>query len=158
MNLLAVSLLTLVSAGGTQSAPYRIPAGNPARINACTFLTRDLVAKFATVDDKKKLDLPPEEIPVGNGSHCEYAGIGLGINSLPSADRMRKSPPKDWVAVSGVGDAAYFYSVQNALAQLAVWSGSHNFGILMNVPVGGKAEQLKPKMIELANLIIPKLK
>lgn len=158
MNVLILSLLAVLSADGTQSPRFKMPAGNPSRINACTFLTRDLVAKFVTVDDKKKLDLPPEETAVGNGSHCDYAGIGLGINSLADAARMRKSPPKDWVPVSGVGDAAYFHHVQNALAELMVWSGPHVFGVLLNVPVGGQAEQLKPKMIELANLIIPKLK
>jgi hypothetical protein len=41
---------------------------------------------------------------------------------------------------------------------LAVWSGTHHFGILMEVPVGGTAEQLKPNMIQLANLVIPHLK
>ena len=71
---------------------------------------------------------------------------------------MRKSPGSGWVPVTGVGDAAFFHNVQNALAELFVWSGSHHFGILIDVPAGSAAEQLKPHMIEVANRIVPKLR
>jgi len=75
-----------------------------------------------------------------------------------SADRMRKAPAPDWVPIGGVGDTAYFHNVQNALAEMFVWSGSRHFGILIEVPAGSTSEQLKPTMIQVANLIIPKLK
>jgi len=51
-----------------------------------------------------------------------------------------------------------FHNVQNALAELFVWSGSHHFGILIEVPDGSTAEQLKPHMIQVAKQIAPKLR
>ena len=93
-----------------------------------------------------------------NGSQCDIGGLILQIDPFAGADQMRKSPRKDWVPVSGAGETAYFHAVQNFVAELIVWSGPRHFGILMDVPAGGTAEQIKPKLIELANAIIPKLK
>jgi hypothetical protein len=159
MTVIILSLLAVVSSvGGTPSFAQK-PAGNPARINACTILTRDVAAKATTAASKTVLKSTPEERPVGlNGSYCDYGGIGLQIDPFAGADRIRQSPEKNWVPVSGVGDTAYFYNVRDFFAELIVWSGSHHFAIQMEVPAGGTAEQLKPNTIQLANLIIPKLK
>ena len=158
MNVLILSLLAVMSTATPSSGQK--PAGNPARINACTILTPDMAAKFAAAT-KTKVKSPPTEGPVGvNGSQCDYGGVGLHVEPLSTvgADRMRKSPGTDWVPVTGVGDTAYFHNVKNALAEMVVWSGSRHFGILIDVPAGSTSEQLKPKMIELANQIVPKLK
>ena len=115
INVLILSVLAVVSADG-RSLRDQKPAGNPPRINACTILTPDIVAKFTTAV-KTTVESKPTETPVGvNGSFCDYGGIGLQIDPFAtvSADRMRKSPTKDWVPVSGVGDTAYFHNVKNA--------------------------------------------
>lgn len=157
MNAVTLSVLVLVSASGATS-PDQKPAGNPARINACAVLTRDVAARVVT--DKAALDGRPVETPAGSsGSQCEYAGIILQINPFAaSAARMRKSPEKDWVPLGGVGDTAYFHHVKDVVAELIVWTGPHHFGVLMDVPAGSTAEKMKPTLVQLANLIIPKLK
>lgn len=160
MTVLILSLLAVVSAADAPSSSAQKAAGNPPRINACTVLTPDVVAQFTTAT-RTKMKTPPTETPVGvNGSQCDYGGIGLQIDPFAtvSADRMRKAPAPDWVPIRGVGDTAYFHNVQNALAEMFVWSGSRHFGILIEVPAGSTSEQLKPTMIQVANLIIPKLK
>jgi hypothetical protein len=157
MNVLLVSLLAVVGAVGAPPSSDQRPPGNQARINACTVFTRDMVATITT--DKKVLSATPKETPAGvNGSQCDIGGIELHLDTMADADRMRKSPRVNWVPLSGVGETAYFHNVQNYMVELIVWSGSHHFGILMEVPVGSKGEQFKPKLIELANQIVPKLK
>jgi len=160
MNIIILSLLAAVSALGAAPSSDQNPAGASARINACTVLLPDVAATFATATNTK-VKSPPAEAPVGvNGSSCDYGAIALHINpfAVVSAERMRKSPQKDWVPVSGVGDAAYLHSVQDVLAEMLVWRGSHHFGILVDVPAGSTAEQIKPHIIQVANQIIPRLK
>jgi hypothetical protein len=159
MTFLLLSVLAVVSAAGAPT-PSDQAARTPPRVNACTILTPEMAAKFATAV-KKKIKTPPAETPVGvNGSQCDYEAIMLQIDPLAtvSADRRRKTPGRDWVPLSGVGDTAYFHGVQDALAEVLVWTGAHHFGILIDVPVGSTAEQLKPSLIEIANLIVPRLK
>ena len=160
MSALILSLVAVVSAVGAASSFHQKPGNSPARIDACTILTPDMVATFATAT-KTKMKAPPSASPIGvNGSQCDYGSIALHIDPFAtvSADRMRKSPNSNWVAVTGVGDAAFFHNVQNAMVEMIVWSGSHHFGILMDVPAGSAAEQLKPHMIQMAKLIVPKLR
>ena len=159
MSALILSLVVVVSAVGASSSHQR-PGNSPARIDACTVLTPDMVATFATAT-RTKMTTTPSGSPIGvNGSQCDYGGIALHIDPFAtvSADRMRKSPNSDWVPVTGVGDAAFFHNVQNAMAEMLVWSGSHHFGILMDVPAGSAPEQLKTHMIQVAKLIVPKLR
>lgn len=154
MTPIFVLLLTVFAADGSLAVADQ----KPARINACTVLTREMVTSIATAT-KAKMNSQPAEAPVGiNGSSCDYGGIQLQVDPFAAADQMRKSPRKDWEPVSGVGDTAYFHNVRDFMAELLVWSGSHHFGILMDVPVGAKAEQIKPHMIQAANQIASKLK
>ena len=154
-SLAVVHLATAASSGQAKSAP----AGNPNRINACTFLTREVVTKIAPPPNKFVLDIPPREEPIGaNGSACNYASIGLQIDPFPKADALRKSPRKDWQPVSGVGDTAFFHPNRTYFAELIVWSGTHHFTIQMSVPSGSTPDKEKPKTIELARTIIAKLK
>lgn len=160
MSVLIALLLAGVSAVAGPPSSDQKAAGNPARLNACTVLTPDIVAMF-TAATKATIKSPPTESPISvHGSQCDYGAIGLHIDPFAavSADRMRKTPAKDWVPISGVGDAAYFHNVQNVMAELLVWSGSRHVGILIDVPPGSTAEQLKPAAIEVARQIIPKLR
>lgn len=159
MSVLVLSLLAVASAVGAVPSVGQTPAGNPARLNACAVLTRDMVDKVAVAAAKATVTSAPTATPVGvNGSQCDYGGITLQIDPFAGADRMRKTPAKDWVPVSGVGETAYFHNVRDFMAELIVWSGSHHFGVLMDVPVGSTAEQIKPNLVQLASLIVPKLK
>jgi hypothetical protein len=160
MSVLIFSLLAGLSTVSAAPSSHQKPGNNPARVDACTILTPDIAAKVATAT-KTKMNTPPEASPVGvNGSQCDYGSIALHLDPFAtvSADRMRKSPNRDWVPVTGVGDAAFFHDVQSVMVEMIVWSGSHHFGILMNVPAGSTSEQLKPHMIQVANLIVPKLR
>ena len=126
MNVLILSLLAVVSTVGAAPAFDQKPAGNPTRINACTILTPDVVAKFTTAT-KMKATSAPTDAPIGvKGSQCDYSGIALHIDPFATvtADRMRKSPDKDWAQISGVGETAYFQNVKDAFAEVFVWTGS----------------------------------
>jgi hypothetical protein len=159
MNVFVLSLLAAVSAAGAPPPSDQKPAGNPARLNACTVLTRDMLDKLAPPAAKAALKTPSGDTAVGvNGSQCDYGGLMFQIDPFAGADRMRKTPAKDWAPVSGVGETAYFHNVRDLMVELLVWSGSHHFGLMMDVPEGSTAEQVKPNLIQLANLIIPKLK
>jgi hypothetical protein len=82
----------------------------------------------------------------------------LQTDPFGRAEELRKSPGKEWQGVSGVGDTAYFRNNRNDYAELMVWTGAHHFTIQFGVPVGSTPEAIKPKTIELANAIIPKLR
>ncbi len=157
MNAVTLSLLVLVSASAVPTTDQK-PAANAPRVSACAVFTREVAAKVVT--SKAALDSRPVETPAGaRGSQCEYAGIIVQIDSFAgNGEAMRKSPRKEWTPLAGVGDAAYFNNVKDVVAEVIVWTGSHHFGVLMDVPTGSTAEQIKPALIQVANLIIPKLK
>ena len=162
MRLTVASLLAVVcltSVGAASQAPAGATAGKPA-IRACTLLTRELVTKFSSnPNGPAHLLLPPEEDLIGtHGSGCQYGGIYLQVNPFARADGLRKSPGKEWQAVAGVGDTAFFRSNRNMWAEVMVWTGTHHFTIQMDVPTGATAESIKPTAIALANALVPKLR
>jgi hypothetical protein len=150
---LATNGVAMAQAGAT-------PAAGTPQIRACALLTRELVTQFGANANAKLLDLiPPQEEQVGaGGSGCEYGGIYLQIDPFGRGAQLRKAPAQDWLAVSGVGETAYFHNNRNHYAELMVWSGAHHFTIQMSVPSGATAESIKPKTIGLANALIPQLR
>ena len=154
-----LAFVCLASDGAAAQAPGGATAGKPA-IRACTLLTREVVTKFSTTQNKRLLDLiPPEEDQIGtHGTGCSYGGIYLQIDPFVRSEQLRKSPGKEWQSVAGVGDTAFFRSNRDMYAELMVWTGSHHFTIQMSVPSGGTAESVKPTTIALANALIPKLR
>jgi hypothetical protein len=148
----------LAAAGPAVAQSGKPPSGKPA-IRACEVLTRDMVAKYDTHDAKLRALIPREEEAIGShGSSCDDGGIMIQVNPFLRSDDLRKSPPKDWQAVSGVGDTAYFHNNGNRWAELMVWTGSHHFTIQLSVPNGGTAESIKPNTIGLATAVIARLK
>ena len=127
---------------------------------ACGLLTREIVTKYSASPNPRLLDvIPPQGDQIGaNGSGCEYGGIYLQIDPFANPDYYRKTPQKDWQAVSGVGDLAYFRNNKNNYAELMVFAGGHHFTIQMSVPMGGNADAIKSNTIGLANALIPKLR
>ena len=161
MRLIVASLLVVgcVSAPAAFQTSGGAAAGKP-RLRACALLTRELIDKFATAESKRVLHLvPPQEDMLGaHGSACEYGGIGFQIDPFARPEEIRKSLGKEWQAVAGVGDTAYFRSNRNNYAELMVWTGTHHFTIQMSVPTGATAESIRPNTIGLANALIPKLR
>lgn len=158
MNLIVLVLVAVASALEMPLHDQK-PGANPARINACSFLTREVVMKVNPPANKYALAIPAAEEPVGpHGSYCEYGGIGLQIDPFVRSEDLRKAPGKEWQAVSGLGDTAWFRDNKGNFAELMVWTGAHHFTIQMSIPMGGTAEKMKPNTLELANTIIPKLK
>ena len=160
MRFVVSSMLVVICAAPSSAAAQAsgAAAGKPA-ISACALLTREMVSKFATLDKSVIFLVPPQEDAIGtHGSACEYGGIGLQIDPFVRSETLRKSPGKDWQAVPGVGDTAFFRDNRGLFAELMVWTGNHHFTIQMSVPMGGKAESIKPNTIGLANALIPKLR
>ena len=145
------------------ASPSAAQSGNPSSgrsaIRACELLTPDLVAKYDTQNPKIRELVPKHEEPIGShGSSCDDGGILIQINPFLRSDTYRKSPPKDWQPISGVGDTAYFHNNGDRWAELMVWTGRHHFTIQLSVPNGSTAEAQKPGTIGLATALIAKLK
>ena len=143
----------------TAAAASQAPAAGKPRISACSLLPTDLVLKVGGINPQAVKILKPEEEAMGTtGSACEYGDIRLQVDPFARSDDLRKSPGKDWQPVSGVGDTAFFHANGRNYAELMVWTGAHHFTIQFGVPVGSTPEAIKPKTLELANAIIPKLR
>ena len=154
VNVTSVSIVACLAA----ASPAFSQSGKPA-IRACEVLTRDMVAKYDTQNPKLRDLIPRQEEAIGShGSSCDDGGILIQIDPFLRSDVYRKSPPKDWQAVTGVGDTAYFRNNRNMWAELMVWTGTHHFTIQLSVPNGGTAESVKPNTIGLATAIVAKLK
>lgn len=132
-----------------------------ARSKPCAFLTADLIRKVSAGPQHQGALPAPTEVALGaSGSACEWGEVMLQIDPVPPAqlDKLRLADAKNWEAVPGVGDAAYFHNVQNAVGELFVRVGARTFGILMTIPAGTTAAAFKPKLIMVANEIVPKLR
>jgi len=144
----------LQSRGGTG-------AGSPAN-RACSLLTKERVLKTTPYKDTSFLFLiePNGDILGTSGSACEYGAIGLQIDPFTPArlEELRQKSGKDWVAVSGVGDGAYFRANGTTYAELYVRVGTHTMTIQMSGPAGTTPEAMKPNVIALANILVPELR
>ena len=105
----------------------------------------------------KLLDaIPPEEEPMaGGGAACEYGIVRLQLYA-PRSGALRTAP-KDFQALPGVGELAYFRSNGDQYAELMVWQGDRYFTLQVSVPSGSTAEAIKPKTVTLANAIIARI-
>jgi hypothetical protein len=156
LGLLIVSNLA-ASAAASQSAAK--PASGKPAIRACSLMTRDLVAKYDTLNPKVRDFMKPEEEAIGkHGSSCNDGGIFLQVDPFLSHGELRKKPPKDWQPVAGLGDAAFFRDNGGRWGELIVWTGPHHFTLQISVPTGGTAESVKPNATGLATALIAKLK
>jgi hypothetical protein len=145
----------LLSSALAQTSP-----ATPA-INPCSLLTRELVEKASAGGRQAVAAAKPQEVSLGaSGRACQWGDVMLQIDPVPASrlGDLSKSDPKSWESVAGVGDAAYFHNVKDAMAEMFVRVGPRTVGILMDVPAGSKAAAIKPKFIELAQAIVPKLR
>jgi len=159
VNIIALSIVACLAAASPAVAQSGKPSSGKPAIRACEVLTRDLVEKYDTLNPKLRDLVPRQEEAIGShGSLCDDGGILIQIDPFLRSEDYRKSPPKDWLALSGVGDTAYFRNNGNRWAELMVWTGTHHFTIQLSVPTGGTAESIKPNTIGLATALIAKLK
>ena len=159
VSIMSLSIVACLAVASPTVAQSGKPSSGKAAIRACDVLTRDMVAKYDTQNPKLRDLIPRHEEAIGShGSSCDDGGIGVQIDPFVRSDVYRKSPPKDWQAVSGVGDTAYFRNNGNRWAELMVWTGTHHFTIQLSVPNGGTAESVKPNVMGLATALVAKLK
>jgi hypothetical protein len=130
-------------------------------IHACSLLTKELVTAHTPLS-KESIDLaiqiPPIENAVGqSGSECSYGGVTLTIDAF-TPESFEKARTPAWVAVAGVGDAAYFRDNGGRFGELYVRTTAHGLGIQMGVPTGRTTASIQPNAIALAKAILPKLK
>lgn len=148
------------SAGLLSPALAQTPAAGPP-IKPCSLLTQDLVAKASASSKQAIAAAKPTEVNLGPpGWACQWGDVMLQVDPVPAARLadLGKRDPQSWETIAGVGDAAYFHNVKDAMAELFVRVGPRTIGILMDVPAGSKAAAVKPKFVELAKAIVPKLR
>lgn len=145
------------SAAAAQSTAK--PASVKPAIRACSLLTRDLVAKYDTLNPKVRDVFKPEEEAIGtHGSSCNDGGILLQVDPFVRHDDLRKSPGKDWQPIAGLGDLAFFRDNGGRWGELMVWTGSRHFTLQISVPDGATAASVKPNATGLATALIAKLR
>jgi hypothetical protein len=130
-------------------------------IKPCSLLTRELVEKASAAGKQTTPAAKPQEVSLGaSGRACQWGDVMVQVDPYPASrlGELSKSDPKNWESISGVGDAAYFHNVKDAVAEMFVRVGPRTLGILMDVPVGSTAAAMKPKFVELAQAIVPKLR
>ena len=159
VSITSLSIVACLAVASSTVAQSGKPSSGKPAIRACELLTREMVAKYDTHDPKLRDLIPRQEEAIGShGSSCDDGGILIQIDPFLRSDVYRKSPPKDWQAVSGVGETAYFHNNKNRWAELMVWTGTHHFTIQLSVPDGGTAESVKPNAMGLATALIARLK
>ena len=145
----------LLSSALAQTGPAR------PEIKPCSLLTRELVEKASAAGKHTIAAAKPEEVSLGASRRgCQWGDVLVQVDPYPASrlGELSKSDPKNWESISGVGDAAYFHNVKDAMAEMFVRVGPRTFAILIDVPVGSKAAAVKPKAVELAQALVPKLR
>jgi hypothetical protein len=157
LNPLLLLLVSLSAPAAASQAPGGT-ADAASRISACSLLPTELMVKVGGINKQMVKYLEPSEEPMGaNVSACDYASVRLQVNPFGKGSKPRQ-PAKEWQAVSGVGDGAFFRPNGTHYAELIVWTGAHHFTIQFGVPTGGTPESIRPNTIELANAIVAKLR
>ena len=147
---------------GTIASPTlgaQAPASGKPRISACSLLPADLVVKVGGISPQMAKALPPREEASGpNGSECNYGQVRLLVDPVIGSGGSRQPPGKNWQPLSGVGDTAFFRANGSTFAEIVAWTAAHHFFLQFTVPTGSSLDATKPKAIELAQAIIPKLR
>jgi hypothetical protein len=153
-----ISVLSIVVAPSIMVAQGR---ASGAGAKACALLTRPLVEKVSAASKKPVDAAGPHELPLGaNGTACEWGDVTLQVDPWPPArlEAMRQSTGKEWEVIKGVGDAAYLHNIQNVMAELFVRVGGRTFAVLVNIPQGTTTAAFKPTIVEVANMVVPKMR
>lgn len=144
--------LTFVAAPAVFVATLSGPQALPG---ACSLLTKELALKVTSVANKQVFDSVPaeEEKLTPNGTSCEYGDIRIQLRAV-----TRQGLGAEYVAVPNLGDQAWFRANRNRYAELTVTVGTRTLDIQMAVPSGGTVDAVRPKAIQLATELLPKLR
>ena len=154
-------IIALLLSSCLHAAASAQPRVGTQPIKPCSLLTRELVDKVSAGNRQAIDSTGPKELNLGaSSSACEWGEVILQIDPFPPArlEELRQKDGKNWETVPGVGDAAYFHNVQNALGELFVRVGTRTFGVLITIPGGSTAAAFKPHFVMVANAIVPKLR
>ena len=138
------------------------PAGD-----VCSLATSEEFQKAHGVDPRIGI-LPdtPEATQMVWGSHCDYAPGSITLFTKSSElDRVlaMSKAEKRRDPVSGLGQRAFFTVVYpddkyRRAGLLAVFAGPRIVAITMDADEGKSADETKPKLENLAKLVLPRLK
>jgi hypothetical protein len=153
-----VSLLLL---GGLHAGTLAQARPGTAAVKPCAFLTSELARKVSAATKQPLGAAAPTEVSLGaNGMACEWGDLMLSVDPYTPArlEEIRKTSGKQWEMVPGVGDAAYFHNVRDAMAELLVRVGSRTFVVVITIPVGSTAASIKPTFVAVANAVATQLR
>jgi len=153
-----VSLLLL---GCLHAVTLAQPRPGAAAVKPCSLLTRELAQKVSAATKQPLGAAAPSEVPLGaNGAACEWGDLMLSVDPYTPArlEEIRKKDGRQWEVVPGVGDAAYFHNVRDAMGELLVRVGSRTFVVVITIPVGSTAAAIKPTFVTVANAIATNLR
>jgi len=154
-----VASVLIIGAVTSIAVTAQSPAAGKPRIPACSLLPADLVVKVGGINPKMAKALPPREEASGpNGSECNFGQIRLLVDPVIGSGASRQPPGKDWQPLSGVADTAFYRANGGTFAEVVAWTSAHHFFLQFTVPTGSSVEATKPKAIELAQAITPKLR
>jgi len=133
-------------------------AAKANRIKVCELLPKDEVRKhfpWEPMFDRMKLE---EEAIGTEGSSCGYPSVHVQVlpygQSFIDAARNRGGLEP----VAGVGDEAYFHDNKNLFAELYVRIDKRIVTLQVSVPRDGKAEMVKPALVNLAKAYAARLR
>jgi hypothetical protein len=147
------SLVSSLAAGQARSGT----AADAQRISACSLLTPEIASKYVTSTTLKYTK--PEETPRGQvGTVCEYGRIRLLVNPFGRGTKPKAPDEKGWEPQPGLGDAAFYRTLNNTYAEIITWSGPNTLGMQLGKNTGATMETTRTEAIALAKELLPKLK
>lgn len=134
------------------------PAAKSNRIKVCELLPKEEVRKhfpWEAMFDQMKIE---EEAIGPEGSSCSYPSVHVQVLPYTQSfiDAARKAGGLEPVA--GVGDEAYFRNNNNLFAELYARIDKRILTLQASVPRDGKAETVKPALVNLAKAYVAKLR
>ena len=153
----------LMTAGVILGYPPSLPAGtrqppeaDPPKISACSLVPKEQVKKY--LPWIPALDqMAVEEEAIGKyGSSCNYPSVFIQVLpfSQGTIDSARKNGRLE--PLREVGDEAYFHNNRDRYAELYVKVGTHLLTLQANVH--GNIESVKPGVLDLAKVLVDKLR
>jgi hypothetical protein len=152
LTLPAVTLAIAIAADG---AAYSAPAP----VGACALLTKNEIKPFIKIPSFDQT--PAEQVTIGSGSTCNYAGGAIQIDAYPfSVFESTWSKDKgNLERISGLGDEALFYRNSRAFsAEIAVRVGRRVLTAQVDLDQNESMDAAKTRAIGLARAAVAKLR
>lgn len=143
-------------------------ASASAPLDACTLATNEEVGRISETPAQFAQHWSAPASSFG-GSHCDFEGGSIRVfqgksaaASFESTLKLYKAEKAPRTAVSGIGDKAYFLipfpdDQYRRLGLLAVHSGPSILQLILDAQPGEPIEATRPRLEELARLVLPRL-